>query len=229
LFVNHAITYNDLWASQLKPVTGKWYPWPEVYSALGVKGLHGCTVLMITTKDGVYLSHMFESPIFRSGDEPTVPDDYFMDQTFNALRTGRTALDGVNDQVEPMQGLWGTDEHPGPLHRTNNPQLIIITPFVESRQPQEYVYPQRVSWLAAQFTHFLYFPSSGAPEDKAPIIRGYERTDFWESNNDDSDSGKAILEVEKYNRYLQIGTRFLPIGQWRLWLCGKHVMDYEFW
>ncbi|PYH85787.1 hypothetical protein BO82DRAFT_420308 [Aspergillus uvarum CBS 121591] len=192
--INHDITQKNQWASQSEPVTGKWYRWPNLQSALGVKGLHGCT------------------------------------QTFTALSTGRTGPAGqVNNQIEPLQDLWGTDANPGPLHRTNNPQLIIVTPFLPEWQPQEYMYARRVKWLAAQFNRFLYFPTGEAPADKAPIIRGYEPTDFWKSNNDDSSVGKVVIEVDKYNSFLQAGNHLLAVGQWRLWLCGQYVMDYDFW
>ncbi|PYI31318.1 hypothetical protein BP00DRAFT_344071, partial [Aspergillus indologenus CBS 114.80] len=228
--VNHDITQNNRWVSQSEPVTGQWYRWPDLQSALGVKGLHGCTVLMIVAKDGVYLSHIFESPIFRTPTEPDVADDFFMEQTFTALSTGRTGPAGqVNNQIEPLQDLWGTEANPGPLHRTNNPQLIIVTPFLPEWRPQEYMYARRVQWLAAQFNRFLYFPTGGAPADKAPIIRGYEPTDFWQSNNDDSSVGKVVIEVDKYNSFLQAGNHLLAVGQWRLWLCGQYVMDYNFW
>ncbi|RAH79608.1 hypothetical protein BO86DRAFT_317976, partial [Aspergillus japonicus CBS 114.51] len=228
--INHEITQNNQWVSQSEPVTGKWYRWPDLQSALGVKGLHGCTVLMIVAKDGVYLSHIFESPIFRTPTEPDVADYFFMEQTFTALSTGRSGPAGqVNHQIEPLQDLWGTEANPGPLHRTNNPQLIIVTPFLPEWRPQEYMYARRVQWLAAQFNRFLYFPTGGAPADKAPIIRGYEPTDFWQSNNDDSSVGKVVIEVDKYNSFLQAGNHLLAVGQWRLWLCGQYVMDYNFW
>ncbi|KAF9887534.1 hypothetical protein FE257_010112 [Aspergillus nanangensis] len=222
---SHEITRRRGWIGQNFATTGKWYPFVphKARGAAGVKGIFGCTSVMIVTRFGVYISHIFENPVFVDIRRDATPDEFFKSQSFGALRYG-------GDGIEAVESLVGTDDAPGVLHPMHEPQVFVITPFVDSTK-QEWLYSERAKWLSDQFGLFFYPNGYG---HKPPIIKGYIRTRYDRSNNDNKLEGKAIMEVASvdsviYPDHGPRGVRPFAIGRWRLWVGGEYLVDYRFW
>jgi hypothetical protein len=78
------------------------------YAAVGVNGIYGCTAVFISSKVGVYLSHIWDNPVSITEDDwPPNNDASFFGNSFNAL------CDGTAD-AQSIASLITTDAQPGP-------------------------------------------------------------------------------------------------------------------
>ena len=52
-------------------------PWTSLPGNLGVDGLYGCTTLVVTSREGAYMTHFWEDPSFSSFvDDDPAKDTY---------------------------------------------------------------------------------------------------------------------------------------------------------
>lgn len=150
---------------------------PSGIGAFGVKGLYGCTALVIVSSKGVYLAHIYEVPVFLDDHlDETDFDDWYKD-------TVESILDG-KDGVESVRDLIGTKDEPGPLHSTWDPQVMIVTPWTTLHEREklgivsDYRYDSRVKILAHDIAESL----SGS--DGAGITYGYLRLSRQEAERE---------------------------------------------
>jgi hypothetical protein len=110
------------WVSQDGDASGHWYDYPAWGQlAVGVNGIYGCTAVFIMSEKGVYMSHIWENPVFIDGDWNPTDDASFTTNTFNALRDG-TAY------AQSITALVGTDDAPGVLNAIYAPKVFVLTP-----------------------------------------------------------------------------------------------------
>ncbi|KAL2816067.1 hypothetical protein BDW59DRAFT_166533 [Aspergillus cavernicola] len=215
------ITREDKWLRPGFPVTGRWFEFGYELTAMGIRGLSGCTAIIIVTNKGVYFAHIWEIPVFSTLYEGPTPDDYFRENTFETLKVGT-----LDKNVQPVAYLVGFDRSPGALHSKHKPQIFVVTPFADGLSQGALKYPERAQWLADQFAQLVY--PNGVPPDKVPMVVGYQIPTFDDAHGD-GPWGKVVLEVTKLNRDLWQGRKRLLIGRWRLWVSGRHILDYDFW
>ncbi|CBF70112.1 hypothetical protein AN6134.2 [Aspergillus nidulans FGSC A4] len=208
---------------------GMWFAFPEKASTvLGIKGLYGCTSVIIVSSKGVYISHIWEKPTFINRDEEgriyETDEEYFKKYSFDALTQGGEEF----DNVEPISSLVGTLANPGPLHPKNTPRVFVVTHTTEDGKRLEYEY--RVSLLAELFTAFLYQSSAwGIPQGADGQTVGYQPGPRDLAEGDNAHWGKVILEVSPIDHVLQAGNQHVAVGRYRLWVSGTRVDDTEFW
>ncbi|KAL4901436.1 hypothetical protein BDW74DRAFT_181723 [Aspergillus multicolor] len=218
--------------------TGKWYKFAKEITAGGVTGLYGCTTLFIVSKQGVYVSHIYEQPVFVDKDKwnrvmPT-KDDYFWKAAFDALINGDETGKGA---IDPLKDLIGDAANPGPLHYLNMPKIFVAAPFKEGGiGPLRY--KDRIKWLSDQLQGYLYPPesSSSGVTPEAPSVMGYKPTTRGVAENRESISGKAIMEATQIDHYQkqviqgqsEAQAQIRAIGRWRLWVNGNQTVSYEF-
>ncbi|KAJ5818807.1 hypothetical protein N7474_004398 [Penicillium riverlandense] len=212
-YVNHLsveVTHDGGWISLHQYVTGMFFYFPQTQrTAWGVKGLYGCTAVLIISQVGAYISHIFEDPVFfwETFDSWT-PNDWFKSHSFHALR------DGVPGAAPSVALLRGTDEQPGPLHSMFSPEAFVITPFGGDGLE----FTPRVEWLANRLAKFLRGPGFSG------YTLGYARTSPEESERTLGYEGRAILEVDP-REYVLVdpsGAR-RQMGRWRLWVEDRMV------
>ncbi|KAL4928818.1 uncharacterized protein BDV17DRAFT_291146 [Aspergillus undulatus] len=212
------------WLEKGHGISSKWFPIPDnAKSRFGVKGLTGCTVVLIFSRDGAWIGHMWEKPIFDTDFGP-VPEDLFQASTFYAFRDA--TLEG---EIQPIMSLIGTDQNPGPLHWSRQPVIVVVAPY--SDHPGGGAkYPARTKWLLQQFSE-LIFPN-GIPQDRV-AARVYPNMVVSEkdANSKIGAFGRVILEVTPVNQqiYSDNGAERLVQGKWRVWASGTWILDTSFW
>ena len=215
------------WVSQRGWTSGQWFPYPFMdIAATGVNGLFGCTAVIIVSEQGVYISHIWENPVFIIDDWIPTDDNWFTAHAFNALR------DGTVDAVSVI-ALIGTDQNPGPLNAIYAPNVFVLTPFTTDFDRDVFGittklrYQTRAEQLAQNLAGIL--PGSGA----AGYILGYTRTNVSESTKNSGIVGRAILEVDAFQTWLT--TPYAPsdlglqVGRWRLWVEDQLIGFQDFW
>lgn len=69
------------WISQAGNAAATWYDFPlkinRFFVPKGVNGLYGCTSVVIISERGVYISHIWEVPVFIDPNENPTSDDFF--------------------------------------------------------------------------------------------------------------------------------------------------------
>ncbi|KAL4910234.1 hypothetical protein BDW74DRAFT_173694 [Aspergillus multicolor] len=209
--LNKQLTEKNAWQDYGKKGTyGRWFSFPRELSTRGIKGLTGCTSVMIVSDQGVYISHIWESPVFVFKDNglptPTAPD-YFEKHSYMALVNGGPDF----PSVEPLLGLVGSDAKPGPLHVTRNPRVFVITPYGEETG-SEYMYSEKAQKLKDAITTFLWHNSPNAKGE----ITGYRRSNRQVSTDDLETTSKAVREVSKIAQWTKVGNQYNAMGRYRL-------------
>jgi hypothetical protein len=186
----------------------------------GVKGVYGCTGLIIASDRGAFISHIWEAPGFRllPANAATPPPPPFTPGVFAAgimsvLRTGRNV--GNNAPAffssQGLDTLIGTAAQPGPLNPIFRPRIFIITPFIQGSH--NFLYAAQVDELGRQLSQLL----GGAQY----LVRGYSRISHGVSTGSTSVAGRFILEVDPAHQYSYPATNPPMIEQWgayRLWV-----------
>ncbi|OJJ55661.1 hypothetical protein ASPSYDRAFT_1159531 [Aspergillus sydowii CBS 593.65] len=228
-FMGGQLNTRRLWLNHpLGHTTGKWYPFEQTRTAAGVKGLWGCTSVVIVSRKGFYLSHMYEGPVFIERDEETKkvvlsPDAFFERWTINALMNG----DSESQQIDPLKDLLGTDDRPGPLHYTFSPEIFIMSPYARGTSgPLRYT--KRIDWLANQLHSHLYPQPQADAYGQEPVLVGYEVTTVQIAANPHAPLGKVIAEASLLNHWVQEGDKMVASGRWRMWVGGKETGNLEF-
>lgn len=216
-----------IWIDQLGSVSAQWFDYPSFGpSAVGVKGIYGCTAVIIASEKGVYIAHIWESPVFvDQGFNPT-DDNLFMITAFNSLRDGTV-------YAQSITGLIGTDQNPGVLNAIYAPKVFVLTPFTTDWDRRNFGisttlrYQTRVQQLAQKIASIV--PGSGGNG----IILGYTRTSRQASSQEPGIAGRAILEIDPFYTWLTTPydskSMGLQIGCWRLWVEDQLITYQYFW
>jgi hypothetical protein len=200
--------------------TAQWYDiLPVPLWAVGLKGLFGCTSIVIVTSSGIFISHIYEGPVFVNADRTDTDDDHFEAHSFNLLRDGGDGVD-VRSSLSFLKSN-------GYFDTIHSPHVFVITPFKLKDEPNlEYQYLKRAQWLGDQTADYIY---AGQETRKPPVLRGYVRTDDETASSDRELYGRLMVEVAPANGVLwsaQGGG--LVIARWRLWVGGLYVTDWDF-
>ncbi|KAM0543402.1 hypothetical protein ACHAO7_009388 [Fusarium culmorum] len=220
----YVMALRPTWVSQLGNTSGHFFYFPkEGHAAAGVNGLYGCTAVIIASDMGVYLSHIWESPVF--GDINFVPSDdaYFTRQTIEIFRDGSSHAQSVNVLV-------GTDAEPGPLHPIHSPKVFVVTPLTKPEQSNSVTtllfHQDRAQTLANNLASIIV-----GSEDHGHVL-GYVRTNHELSTSDKGYWGRTILEVDMFQKLLVSADNLygedLAVGRWRLWLEDKLITFNDF-
>ncbi|EKV12400.1 hypothetical protein PDIG_32790 [Penicillium digitatum PHI26] len=215
------------WIDQLGQVSAQWFDYPSFgHSAVGVKGIYGCTAVIIASEKGVYISHIWESPVFVDQAFNPTDDNFFTITAFNSLRDGTIFAKSV-------ASLIGTDQSPGVLNAIYAPKVFVLTPFTTDWDRRNFGiftmlrYQMRAQELAQKIANIV--PGSGGKG----IILGYTRTSQQASNQEPGIAGRAIFEIDPYYKWLTTPydskSAGLQIGRWNLWVESKLITYQDFW
>ncbi|KAF4333315.1 hypothetical protein FBEOM_12869 [Fusarium beomiforme] len=219
----YVASLTPIWVDQTGATAGHWFGAPPFAGkgSAGVNGIYGCTSVIIVSDLGVYLSHIWENPVFVDNFGNPTPDDEFDTTTFNAFRDGTVnALSVV--------GLVGTDEAPGVLHSIYHPRVFVVTPFTNDLERSfgvttTFRYEERANRLATQV--------SGIVPGSDSTVLGYTRTNREESTEQYGTWGRAIVEYDMLEEIV-FGTEENALGQfmgrWRLWVEDQLVTSHKF-
>lgn len=215
------------WIDQDGYASAQWFNYPaQGHHAAGVKGIYGCTSVIICSEKGVYISHIWEDPVFITGNYIPTDDNFFTVNAFNALRDGTATAQSIT-------ALVGSDQDPGPLNAIYVPKVFVLTPFTTDDDrtllsvTTTLRYPERAEWLAQQVAKIIPGSDIGA-------VMGYTRTGRQVSTREPGTAGRAILEVDPL-QYVYIaensppGAKGLQVGAWRLWVEDQLITYQEFW
>ena len=187
--------------------------------ASGVKGLWGCTSVIVASNAGTFVSHIWEEPTF------DFEDRNFRKRSYHILRDGDP--DGEPGQSVGFRNLTGRKEI---LSRPMRPVIFIITPRSTKRDRDvrgiqtELKYDAKVKILATALKW-------GISSEEPPYIIGYTRTSKADSRDDNLASGKAIVEVDQ--GYIHTNPRYgRPVptiqGSWRLWVENRIEFEQQY-
>ncbi|KAF5023111.1 hypothetical protein F66182_4868, partial [Fusarium sp. NRRL 66182] len=213
------------WVSQNGLATGQFFRHNPGFNVAGVNGVYGCTSVIIVSEKGVYLSHIWEGPVFINPDWSPTSDDFFRQNSFERLR------DGVPGEAQSITSLIGTDAQPGPLHAFFSPKVYVLTPYTDLTLPvivnTRFQYQQRAEWLASQVSGIL--PGSGGSGE----VLGYTRTNAVLSTMEPGWLGRAIIEIDTL-QYVMASRHDpnglgLAVGRWRLWVEDRLITFQDFW
>ena len=213
-------------------VTATYQPYTNQDGRLGIKGLWGCTSIIINSGKGVYRSHVYEEGVFFNfkEDDPDeedperIPtsDAFFTSTAFDALR------DGAED-VQSIAELIGSDQKPGDLHRDRSPRIFLITPIATKADRDHGVttqlrYDTRARSLASSVAKLIF----GSELMYTTI--GYNPTSLETSNDETKVKGKALIDFSPQQYILESGAngKKVSVGQWRLWVDGRVVTSVDF-
>ncbi|KAH8686198.1 hypothetical protein BGZ61DRAFT_392794 [Ilyonectria robusta] len=222
----YVASLSPVWVSQLGDASGHWFDFPQTGQGFaGVNGIYGCTAVIIASERGVYLSHIWENPVFIDIDWNPTDDASFNANAFEALRDG-TAY------AQSITALVGDDANPGVLNAIYSPKVFVLTPFTGPNDPTgvttRFRYQDRAQQLADNLASVI--PGSGG----SGYLLGYTRTNQKLSTEDIGTWGRAIFEVDVLQSVLMTpfapeGSLGLRIGRWRLWVEDQLITYQDFW
>ncbi|KAJ4129846.1 hypothetical protein NW768_006816 [Fusarium equiseti] len=209
------------WVSQCGDISGHWFdaPAPNRRGAAGVKGIYGCTAIIIVSEVGAYISHIWECPAFvhRNHKRKTIKE--IEQSIWGPLRDGTE-----RGCVLSITSLVGTRQSPGPLHCTKNPRVIIVTPWKCN--------PEGGTRLQLRHEKALKVIRKGLESFFGRWISeiGYHVTDDVKST-EVGFLGRAIVEFDmaKPGVYMDYNGLTWQMGRWRVWVEDKIVARHEFW
>lgn len=216
------------WVSQRGLASAQWYDFParDYRVVAGVNGLFGCTSVIIISDKGVYVSHIWENPVFEDANFIPTDDKVFLINAFNALRDGTLTAQSVTE-------LIGTDQSPGVLNARYRPLAYVITPYTNNDERNDFGintqfrFQIRAQQLAQGITQVLFDNSN----DWQTMIVGYNRISKAASLSYPGTAGRAIVEVDPVQFVLKPdhGPGLpLPVGKWRLWVEDRLINEQTF-
>ncbi|KAJ5794844.1 hypothetical protein N7457_001443 [Penicillium paradoxum] len=225
--ISYVKSLTPVWVDKFGLTSGQWFYHPLIgYSAVGIKGIYGCTVMMVISEKGGYISHIWEEPVFVDHNFNPSDDDSFTMNTFNALRDGTI-------YVQSVAALIGTDQNPGVLNAIYAPKVFVFTPFTTEWDRLNFGisttlrYQSRAEALAQKIAGII--PGSGGNG----ITVGYTRTSPQSSSQEAGIAGRVILEVEPFQTWFTAprdsNSAGLQIGRWRLWVEDQLITYQDFW
>ncbi|KAI9717937.1 MAG: hypothetical protein M1828_007029 [Chrysothrix sp. TS-e1954] len=216
-------TIRPRWIEQTGLVHGQWFDYPNDPGVVGVNGMYGCTSVIVVSDKGVFISHIWENPVFIDRNFVPTSDAQF-GNVLLALR------DGTAD-CQPLSGLIGTDNSPGPLNQKYHPRVWVMTPFAldtdpEVGSPTELLYHERAYSLLHQVAGIL------PGRDVAQSVIGYIPTNREESTRIGGTAGRAIIEFDPREREVVNqnglpGSQRFQIGAWRLWVEDREIVSQD--
>ena len=212
------------WILQDGGVAGHFFDFnSEQRLKVGVKGLYGCTSLVIVTLKGVFVSHIWEVPMFINPNGTPTSDSFFS-TVFTELRDGTA-------RCPSLRTLVGDNNSPGPLHARYKPRIFLFTPWTT---PYEFFnrgittpkrFQHRVEQLLTQGSQLV----PGVQHDLVP----YFRRGSILSNQEPGFAGRFIVEYDPEQAWQprpgdELSDKGLQIGAYRLWADGRFLGFYQF-
>ncbi|KAK7409426.1 hypothetical protein QQX98_008387 [Neonectria punicea] len=220
----YVASLSPIWVSQLGDASGHWFNYPETGQGfVGVNGIYGCTAVIIASEKGVYLSHIWENPVFIDSNWDATSDESFNSKAFEALRDGTPFAQSIT-------ALIGDEANPGVLNAIYAPKVFVLTPFTTANDPTGITttlrYQDRAQKLANDLASVI--PGSGG----SGYLLGYTRTNQELSTMEPGWLGRAIFEVDVLQSVLVTPhdpDGSLRVGRWRLWVEDQLITYQDFW
>ena len=189
--------------------------------------IYGCTSAIILSQKGVYISHIWENPVFVTGSFVPIDANTFATKAFKALRDGTVT-------VQSISALVGIDQAPGPLHAIYSLQVFIPTPKTTELDRKLYgiITPLRYHIRAQQLAQLIAQLVPGS--DGTSSVLGCTRTSAQLPTQHPGTAGRAILEVDPFQYWLttpntSADSPGLQVGHWRLWVEDQLIASQDFW
>ncbi|CAI7603197.1 unnamed protein product [Penicillium glandicola] len=226
-YSSYVKSLTPIWTDQIGSVSAQWFDYPLFgHSAVGVKGIYGCTAVIIASEKGVHISHIWENPVFVDEAFNPTDDNLFTQTAFNSLRDGTVYAQSITD-------LIGTDQNPGVLNAIYAPKVFVLTPFTTDWDYRNFRisttlrYQKRAQELAQKIADIV--TGSGGNG----ILLGYTRTSRQASSQEPGIEGRAIFEIDPFHTWLTTPydsrSKGLQIGRWRLWVEDQLITHQDFW
>ncbi|KAH8690789.1 hypothetical protein BGW36DRAFT_364350 [Talaromyces proteolyticus] len=203
----------------------------EHVGTAGVQNLYGCTAVFIASSLGVYISHIYERPVFINNVNNRryeTDDESFWGMSYREIFEGSPGAYSVAD-------LIGTDEKPGKLHPSHEPVVYVITPLSDQWDrifddvTTTLRYERHANQLAQGLINSIY--NNGEPDGMGPaMVIGYTRYTRTEvSMNSGGYEGKVVLEVDPMNHVEEQpdGTK-RQMGSYRIFVQDRVVLEKNF-
>lgn len=191
--------------------------------SVGVNGIYGCLGVFVLAQGGAFVSHVWEIPVMSKGE--------WIDSDEETFQNGiRILLDG-SALSTGITSLKGTDANPGPLHSTNNPRVVVVSPFTNEygRDDLGITTPLHYQQRTFEIAQTLSMALTGTTENS--IVRGYTRTTQAISTQVNGYQGRAILEYDPFHRWETQGagpnSPGWQIAKYRLWVADQNVFEQE--
>lgn len=126
---------------------------------------------MVASAKGVYISHIWDNPVFVIDLFDTLTtDEFFTANSFDVLRDG-------NQYAASITTLKETADEPGPLNSIYRPKVVMITPFPDLNDElngitTKFKYQARAERLAQSLVDIL--PGS----EGSGLVFGYDRHNY---------------------------------------------------
>lgn len=220
------MTYGYSWQDTGRYLTcGTWYGFSNDKMVVGMKGLHGCTSVVIISVKGVYISHIYEQPVFVN-DEGQTKDEYFRANSIERLRHGAK-------DTQSITALIGTDANPGGLHAQYKPRVFVITPsgfrFWNKDCFKQFRYEDRSRYIATTISSII--PGSIG---KGMVV-GYRPSTAEAASMDTLPNGRVILEMDPCQGALptdiadDLHLHGAQARRWRLWVTDEWMAYQDFY
>ena len=197
--------------------------WPQDGHAYAVEGLFGCTSIIVTSRVGVWLSHIWEDPTIAwdpdHKEEPSyggINDEGVVTPPFEELFTNlRDGNIGITDD----HSTWRSEPLVGCpiLHQDAYPRFIIVTPQVGRAGNRRLKWPKEVDyiqkWLEEQF-------------DAVPISAYGYVADKDASEEAEEPEGKVLVQ---FNPSYQSSSDCGLMSNYQVWLEGKQIAETDTW
>lgn len=211
---------NPYWVDQSGATTGQWFPWKDGWNAAGVNGIYGCTAVFVISNQGVFISHIWENPVFQSAPGPA---NWVSDADFQT-----NAIDPLLNGDAFTASLAGGAANNGPLSAQFSPQVVVLTPYTS---PDE----QQLFGITTRYTHQaraqqIQNALTAALPGSTGWLLGYTRTTPEASTAAGGVAGRAILEIDSLQETWVTTPELyaLQIGKWRLWIEQYPTLNQEF-
>ncbi|KAL9090462.1 MAG: hypothetical protein Q9165_005223 [Trypethelium subeluteriae] len=194
-------------------------------TASGVKGMYGCTSVIIASNAGAFISHIWEIPAFQNLLYLPTSNHDFRELTFNVLKNGNP-----RDPTGLSVGFSSLTGPGGMLHARMRPVIFIITP-IRTESERNFLGVDTELRFAQQCNILARLLAWNIRSREPPRIIGYRRTDQNRSNDDHLKHGKAIVEVDQESGDTQGAFCFCrpPIrGSWRLWVEDRVYFEQSY-
>lgn len=168
--------------------------------------LFGCTTIVVVSRLGVYMAHLWEVPAFLSPDRGFTPPSFdtdVMEQVPNG-DPGRTTMPS-------LLGLRGEGQILSPDEEWNTVHSFIITPRYENAQKHYgdgYIYKDLVSRIEAGMREWM-------PDSELKVVsypQDPENADFHLEKAGKTARGKVLVQYDPKN-YFEIQTERGPDGK----------------
>ncbi|GIZ47364.1 hypothetical protein CKM354_001045700 [Cercospora kikuchii] len=163
-----------------------------------VQGLYGCTSVILISRRGVYMSHLFENPGFEQYIDPNgMRVNTFDEDIAFKLFVGDEGSEPMDQHYpqfpeEPWLPNLEDVSSPGEIFdpaQRGGVRVILVTPGPESGVPNAYKYPHEIERLRDMFSRF-----ETAETPTIPFI--YTTTNNELSNNQYLSTGKILFQFD---------------------------------